>query len=112
MKASQLLARIRVVGGEVKISRAGKLTGRNIPADLKAQLCRDAYLVKALLREQQAEKAWEASGRDPRWWCNYQQLGDRDTRRLHLQREALLNSSSRCSEIFGTRPTRARITIS
>jgi hypothetical protein len=71
MNASQLLESIRVHGGEVRIAPTGKLEVRHIPKALRAQLRRNAYLVRAVLREEIASEAWETCRRNPKWWESF-----------------------------------------
>jgi hypothetical protein len=69
--AFKLLERIRKAGGEVRLSRDGKLQCRNVPPVLKQRLARNHLRVQTWLAEEHASKAWVASGRDPNWWRHY-----------------------------------------
>ncbi len=72
MTATELLNRIRDAGGKVEINSKGKVAACGVPTELKGLLRRYGGAVKAVLREERAARAWEASGHDPGWWRTYQ----------------------------------------
>jgi hypothetical protein len=68
VRASELLAKIERAGGGFTIETDGTIRYQRVPRQLLPELKQQSNLVKALIKERAAARAWELSGRDPNWW--------------------------------------------
>jgi hypothetical protein len=69
MKTSTLVRKVEARGGRFVLrGRSVSLAGEELPPRLRAEVKRQAYLLKAWVLERAASRKWDASGHDYCWW--------------------------------------------